>query len=111
MSTEEQSGMDEGFSRSGQFAAGASAWAGGLVLALIAGWHLQSPVPMAPIQATTAVETNTPAESPSVGCDVAPDPTADSESTDSFEAPTTFYPEDTIVAARPTGGVTEMQGQ
>lgn len=109
MSSEAQSGIDEGLSRRAQFATGASAWAGGLVLALLAGWHVQST--LAPVQATSAVDTNIAAETPSAACDVTSDETTESASTDSFEAPATFYPEDTIVAARPAGGVTEMQGQ
>jgi hypothetical protein len=107
MSTEEQSGIDEGLSRRGQFATGASAWVGGLVLALIAGWHLQSP---GPAEARAAVDSYA-AESPSTACAAAPDESTPSESADSFESPATFYPEDTIVAVRPTDGVTEMQGQ
>jgi hypothetical protein len=107
MLSAEQNGIDEALSRPAQFAAGATAWAGGLVLALIAGVHMQS----APAAHASTSPQPVFVESSSAVCHVASDEVTESELDDALEAPATFYPEDTIIAPRPTAGVTEMQTQ
>ena len=105
MQSAEQSGIDEALSRPAQLAAGATAWAGGLVLALIAGLHMQS---AATTHASTAPPPATAVESPIV-CSPTSAQSTESEPVDTVEPATTFYPADTIIAPRPAGGMTEMQ--
>jgi hypothetical protein len=108
MHSAEQSGIDEGLSRPAQFAAGATAWAGGVVLALIAGFHMQS----AHVRPVTASPQPAPAiESSSRSCEIPSDEAMASDWDDTLEPPATYYPVDTIIAPRPAGGVTEMQSQ
>jgi hypothetical protein len=108
MHSAEQSGIDEGLSRPAQFAAGATAWAGGVVLALIAGFHMQS----AHLTPVSASPQPAPAlESTSSVCAIPSDESTASDWDDTLEPPATFYPEDTIVAPRRARGVTEMQSQ
>jgi hypothetical protein len=73
------------------------------VLALIAGFHVQS-VPVA--HASTSPR---PSESSSAVCHIASDEVTESEWDDTLEPPATFYPEDTIIAPRPVRGMTQMQ--
>jgi hypothetical protein len=108
MQSAEQTGIDEALSRPAQFAAGATAWAGGVVLAMIAAIHVQSghvTPASASLQPAPALEVS------STACEIPSDEATASDWDDTLEPPATFYPEDTIIAPRPVGGVTEMQSQ
>lgn len=106
---EARNGIEEGMSRGTMFGTGVGAWGAGLVLAIVAGMHMQS---LNGFSQSVANQPSSGIEQTNASCDV---PTADvadptDTSLDTAESPATFYPEDTIVGAR-SSGATEMQGQ
>jgi hypothetical protein len=104
MQSAEQSGIDEALSRPAQLATGATAWAGGLVLALMAGLHMQSVSTAHSVSPSPA----TPVESPTF-CSAPSAESIEAEADDTLEPPAMFYPVDTIIAPRRARGVTQMQ--
>ena len=108
MSPATKIGIEEWLSWREMFATGVAAWAGGLALAVVAGWHLQShgmanraTDEMASTAANSdalcdGVSTETPTPRASVGTIGSPG--------------AVFLPEDEIVASRtPPAGATQMQ--